>query len=168
MKRLLITPALLALTLFACNQAEQPKADAPESVNLAAVKDSIEAANKRFSAAVAASDSVGVAALYASDAKLMAPNMPAFSGTGGITNFASEAFKMGIKNIKFDIANVWGSKDLVVEEGAYTISDDKGAVMDKGKYLVFWKQEDGKWKLFRDIFNSDMPPAPAQPSDRRR
>jgi ketosteroid isomerase-like protein len=30
--------------------------------------------------------------------------------------------------------------------------------LDKGKYIVIWKQEDGQWKLHRDIFNSSMPP----------
>jgi ketosteroid isomerase-like protein len=170
MKRLLLPSALLALTVFACNQAEQPKTEtaAAESFNLAAAKDSIIAVNNRSTAAIAAGDSVALAALYTSDAKIMPSNMPAVSGTAGITNFASEAFKMGIKNIKFEVLGVWGGKDLVGEEGTFTISDDKGAVIDKGKYLVFWKQEDGKWKLFRDIFNSDMPPAPIRPSDRRR
>jgi len=26
-----------------------------------------------------------------------------------------------------------------------------------GKYLVLWKKENGKWKLHRDISNSDLP-----------
>ena len=25
------------------------------------------------------------------------------------------------------------------------------------KYIVLWKKEDGRWKLFRDIFNSNLP-----------
>ncbi len=162
--------ALIALMLFACNQAEEPKTEtaAAESFNLAAVKDSIVASNNRLSAAIAAGDSVALAALYTSDAKIMPANMPAMSGTAGITSFANEVFKMGIKNVKFEVADVWGGKDLVGEEGTFTISDDKGAVIDKGKFLVFWKQEDGKWKAFRDIFNSDMPAAPVPASDRRR
>ena len=168
MRGLLMPSALFALMLFACNQAEQPKTATAESFNLAAVKDTIVAANNRYSAAMAAGDSVAIAAIYTSDAKVMPSNMPALSGTAAITSFANENIKMGIKNVKFDVLGVWGGPDLVGEEGTYTISDDKGAVIDKGKYLVFWKQEDGKWKLFRDVFNSDMPPAPAMPSDRRR
>lgn len=27
---------------------------------------------------------------------------------------------------------------------------------------VAWKQEDGKWKMYRDIFNSDNSAAPAK------
>jgi ketosteroid isomerase-like protein len=36
-------------------------------------------------------------------------------------------------------------------------------VTDVGKYVVVWKkQTDGSWKLWRDIFNSDASPAPAK------
>lgn len=173
MKRLLIPCAFTVLVLVACNQGGEPKTEtaSASSFNLAAARDSVIAVNNRLSAAIAAADSVTMASFYTSDAKVMPSNMPSCSGTAAITHFASEAFKMGIKNIKFDILDVWGGKEMVGEEGMYTITDDKGATIDKGKYLVFWKQEDGKWKLFRDIFNSDNPPMAApteKPSDRRR
>jgi ketosteroid isomerase-like protein len=29
--------------------------------------------------------------------------------------------------------------------------------MDRGKYIVVWKDEGGKWKLHRDIWNSSLP-----------
>jgi len=33
---------------------------------------------------------------------------------------------------------------------------------DRGKFVVVWKkQADGAWKIVADIWNSDMPPAPA-------
>src|SRR4030095_9760356 len=175
--RPLIPSALIALTIFSCNQAEEPKSEtaAAETFNLAAAKDSIIATNNPFSAAITAGDSVAVASFYTSDGKIMAPNMPTSSGTAAITHFASETIKMGIKNLKFETIDVSGNKDLLSEEGTFTITDDKGAVVDKGKYIVLWKQEGGKWKLHRDIFNSDNPPMnppmvepPPKASDRRR
>ena len=53
---------------------------------------------------------------------------------------------------------VWGTEELVTEVGSYTMTDKAGKEIDKGKYIDLWKMEDGKWKLHRDIFNSDMPP----------
>jgi len=44
-----------------------------------------------------------------------------------------------------------------VEEGEYTFMGEDGEQLDKGKYIVLWKMEDGKWKLFRDCYNSDLP-----------
>jgi ketosteroid isomerase-like protein len=34
-----------------------------------------------------------------------------------------------------------------------------GKVVDRGKYIVIWKREQGQWKLHRDIWNTSMPPA---------
>jgi ketosteroid isomerase-like protein len=33
---------------------------------------------------------------------------------------------------------------------------------DKGKYIVVYKKDGDKWKLYRDIWNSDNPPPPAE------
>ena len=30
-------------------------------------------------------------------------------------------------------------------------------IADKGKYIVIWKKEDGKWKIHRDLSNTDLP-----------
>ncbi len=34
--------------------------------------------------------------------------------------------------------------------------------VDKGKYIVVWKKENGDWKVWRDIWNSDNPPPPSK------
>ena len=57
---------------------------------------------------------------------------------------------------------------MLEEVGVYTFTDDKGVVFDKGKFIVLWKNVDGKWKLFRDIFNSDMPPPPPPPAPKKK
>ena len=49
-----------------------------------------------------------------------------------------------------------------LETGRYELYDAQNKILDKGKYVVVWKQENGEWKLFRDIFNSDLPAAPAK------
>jgi ketosteroid isomerase-like protein len=28
--------------------------------------------------------------------------------------------------------------------------------LDKGKYVAVWKKENGTWKMYRDIWNSNM------------
>ena len=57
--------------------------------------------------------------------------------------------------------NVYGGPDAVIEEGYYTFPGDDGVIYDKGKFIAIWKQEDGKWKLFREIWNTDnAPPVP--------
>jgi ketosteroid isomerase-like protein len=64
--------------------------------------------------------------------------------------------------IELPAGNFYGDKNLVVEEGTYNFPDGKGGSVDKGKFIALWKQEDGKWKLYREIWNTDIPPAPAK------
>jgi hypothetical protein len=34
--------------------------------------------------------------------------------------------------------------------------DGKGGSVDKGKFIALWKQEVGKWKMYREIWNYDI------------
>jgi ketosteroid isomerase-like protein len=74
---------------------------------------------------------------------------------------AGEFARMGIKKFSLESTDVYGNPDLVVEEGKFTVGDGSGKTVDEGKYIVLWKQENGKWKLWRDMWNSNNPPPPA-------
>jgi ketosteroid isomerase-like protein len=64
---------------------------------------------------------------------------------------------MGIKEVKLETVEVEKLDGTAIEVAEYTLLDEGGQALDKGKYIVIWKQEDGQWKLHRDIFNSSMP-----------
>ena len=38
----------------------------------------------------------------------------------------------------------------------------KEKTMEKGKYVNVWKKEDGTWKIYANIWNSNAAPAPAK------
>jgi hypothetical protein len=78
------------------------------------------------------------------------------AGVGNITHFMSGAMKRGIKEIDISTTQIWGDSSIVTEEGVYPLSDSAGKQIDKGKYIVLWKQEAGNWKMFRDIWNTDI------------
>jgi len=59
--------------------------------------------------------------------------------------------------VKLEIIEVEGHGDTAIEVGKYTLSGEAGQVLDRGKYIIIFKQVDGQWKLHRDIFNSSMP-----------
>ena len=112
---------------------------------------------------VSKGDSVGLATLYTSDAKLIALNSPTAIGRNAIQSaFAGLFAAMGTPGLTLTTNDVWGTEELVTEVGTYTMTDKNGKEIDKGKYIDLWKMEDGKWKLHRDIFNSDMPAPPSK------
>ena len=159
MKKMLLpacTICLLALSfLFSSCNSEGDKTAAGKTLNLDSVKVAIEASNKEYGACFATGDSVKFAGLYTTDACINPPNMQRMCGTQAITAFFNGGYKMGIRNIKLTAEEVMGGDGSVAEIGKYELMGDKDASMDKGKYIVVWKQVDGKWKMHRDEWNSD-------------
>jgi len=173
MKQLLTVLVFFSITtlFIACNSntAESSTNTATEeranTFDLAAVKKIIDSTNVVFGYMISKGDSVGLASLYTSDAKFMAPNSPTASGRSGVQSaFAGLFAAMGTPGLTLTANEVWGTEELITEVGTYTMTDKTGKEIDKGKYIDLWKMEDGKWKLHRDIFNSDMPPMPMAPT----
>jgi ketosteroid isomerase-like protein len=50
-----------------------------------------------------------------------------------------------------------GHNDIVFEVGTYVLRGKDGGILDKGKYLAIWKQEGGRWKSHREIWNGCLP-----------
>ncbi|MEP7144602.1 MAG: DUF4440 domain-containing protein [Ferruginibacter sp.] len=137
--------------------------DENSTFSLDSVKAAITAGNKLYGGYFAADDSAKFVDCYTSDACIFPSNMPKMCGPQAITAFFNGGYKMGIRNIKLTTNEVSGGKEAVMETGNYELLAAKDQVIDKGKYIVIWKEENGKWKMHRDIWNTDMPePLPAK------
>lgn len=149
-----------ATLFFACSQPSSTE-NAADTFQLDSAKAAIAAANMIFEDALAKGDSAASAALYTKDGCILQSGMPKICGSAAIASFFGGAKKMGVGGIKLTTIDVSGSKELVAEEGNYELLGLDGKTIDKGKYLLTWKLEDGKWKIARDISNTDLAPAPA-------
>ena len=121
------------------------------------VYEDIAAANEDFMAAFNRGDAAGLAALYTVNGQLLPPNSDFLSGKQAIQTFWQALMDMGIKTAQLEIVEVEDHGDTAIEMSTYTLQGEAGQLLDRGKYLVIWKQEAGQWKLHRDIFNSSMP-----------
>ncbi len=129
--------------------------------NLDSAKKCIDVQNDAFQTAFENSDSVGLANLFTSDGKMMMPGAPAFAGRSAIASAIAMFMRMNIKRLAKTI-DIWGNDDFIAEEGTVSAFDQKGTELEHAKYLVIWKKEDGQWKLFRDIWNTDLAPKPSK------
>jgi ketosteroid isomerase-like protein len=161
MKRnLLPLAAIFAVLLFSCNnETVKTEPTAAASFSLDSAKAAIAANNATYGSCFANGDSVTFVNHYTSDACINPSNMPKMCGAQAITAFFNGGYKMGIRNIKLNTDEVMGGKDGVIETGTYELMADKAVTLDKGKFIVMWKEENGKWKMHRDIWNTDMPAA---------
>jgi uncharacterized protein (TIGR02246 family) len=125
----------------------------------AETRSAIEAANAAFSAAAAKGDSAALAALYANNGQVMPAGSEPISGRDAIQKFWQGALKSGIARISLKTLEVFGHGNTATEVGQYELRDKAGKTLDIGKYIVIWHQEQGQWKLLRDMFSTNVPPA---------
>jgi uncharacterized protein (TIGR02246 family) len=122
----------------------------------------------QWSAAAAAKNVDKTVSYYSDDAVVMPPNASAATTKESIRSAWKEMLTtpgaaISWKATKVEVAK---SGDLAWVSGTYeeTTTDANGKpVKDRGKYVEVWeKQADGKWKVVADIWNSDLPVAPAE------
>ena len=157
--------ACTIILMTACNSgttSESRAGDSSAKFDLAAVKQAIATGNDSFANAMIRHDSAAIVNHFTSDGKIWAPNMKPVEGRDAVAAFTSQVIKWGVGAFRDSTIAVYGNQDHVVEEGKYFIGDGKGNTMDIGKYVCVWHNENGAWKIYLDIWNSDNPPAPAK------
>ena len=120
------------------------------------ILETIAAANETFMTTFNRGDAAGVAELYTENGQLLPTGSDFVTGKAAIQAFWQGAMDMGIKTARLETIEAEEHGDTAIEIGKYTLSGEAGNVMDKGKYLVIWKQADGRWKLHRDIWTSSL------------
>ena len=118
------------------------------------VRAAVEAGNRAFIAALLRGDARAVADLYTENAQVIAPGAPVARGRSAIAAAWQKAIDAGVKDLKLDTAHVESGGDLACETGTVRLVDKDGAVTE-GRYVVTWKRTSGKWKLHRDIWNTE-------------
>jgi len=150
------TATLLAVALTACG-GPAPSAE----TDMKAIK----AVNVAWNTDYNAGDGAAVAALYAEDAVLSVPGVPPMRGKEAINAYylkdAPSALAAGITVADDPVSDVGQSVDLAWQWGTYRNTDKAGTVVESGKYLTVFERRGGKWKIVRDMWNSDTPAAPA-------
>jgi ketosteroid isomerase-like protein len=110
-------------------------------------------------------DADAIARMYTHDAELLIPEAPIVIGREAIAQVWKRIVGSGGNTVRVDTGEVQEGGDWAYEVGVFTTSAPDGNVLNAGKYIVIWKrQPTGGWKIHRDIFNSDTPPAQASPS----
>jgi len=150
MKKILII-VFSILLLGACKNEKQIAFDLSE------VKTAISESNKAYGESFASGDSAMFISRYTTDGCIMPANTPKLCGPQALGLFFKGALTMGVKNIVLTTEAVMGGPEFVVEIGTYDLKGDANISLDNGKFMVVWKMEDGKWKMFRDIFTTNLP-----------
>lgn len=149
----IITFCLLIGFFFQCTE--------PKNVNptfsLDQVKATIHQANQEYAQRFNTNDVNWYKEKYTSDACAMADQHLSVCSPDSIAAYYYDGGKHKGLPLETKETSIYGSAEFVVEEGTWNIPDGKGGSFDHGKFIALWKQEAGKWKLYREIWNSDNP-----------
>jgi uncharacterized protein (TIGR02246 family) len=116
-----------------------------------------------FIAALRSGDAAAASALYADDARLIAPSAELIRGRAAIEAFWRAGLDTGVSEVELESLELGIKDGLAYEIGRYALTlepADGGQVVDRGKYLlVHERQEDGVWRWAVEMFNPDAGPA---------
>jgi len=126
------------------------------------VRAAIDAANKQFAAAFAKGDAAALAAMYSATGQAFPPNGDVVRGAAALQKLWQDAMASGVKELVLTTTETEGHGDTAIEVGSYRMDAAAGKTVDRGKYVVIWKRENGQWKVHRDIWNTSMPAPPAR------
>jgi uncharacterized protein (TIGR02246 family) len=144
----LITLALLALTLVL---------PLPVLAQAGDLRAELGKRDRAWEKAYNAGDAAALTALYTKDAQVMAPGAETASGSSALRAYFTEDVKGGAK-MALTLEDVVGFGDYALETGKYVATSAQGKHLDHGKFMSLYKKADGGWKLYRDTWNSSMPP----------
>ncbi len=122
------------------------------------------AAHKAYEAAINSNNTDTVMAMYDKDAKILQPDGPIVSGRENLRKWVNDYFKAyKTRWTKVPLANfVMGEYGF--DEGIDTAID---IPYEAGQPTIFWdckgiliykRQENGQWLIFRDIWNNNTAP----------
>ncbi|MGE5801409.1 MAG: YybH family protein [Gemmatimonadota bacterium] len=172
--RVLSYLAVLLTAAFACRPANTSAADTSASARQA-----IDAANAQWPRLTSTGHADSIAEFYAADGAVMPPNMAAVRGKEAVRTFFATINTIDPRpTLTLRSDKVVATGTLAVETGRWHWAFPAGAklppgtpAVDSGKYIVRWEQQNGKWLMVDDIWNSDTPlptaPPPPAPAPRR-
>lgn len=97
--------------------------------------------------------------IYTEDARILPPGAPMISGRDGIKQFWRNLIQsVNARSAVLTSIEVIPAGDAIVEIGraALTVEPEGQATAEmEVKYVVYWQQENGRWKWHIDIWNQN-------------
>ena len=146
---LMLKSTLLSLSLVFTFSITYGQNTESATIDLQKARIIIDSLDKQFAQHFYNGDSISLYNMYAKGASLgnKRGNEILLSWGQQIRN----SIRNDTRTIIYTTTSLSTDSEFLVELGIYEFRDSKGNLKHKGKYLVVWKQEDGKWKLYRDM-----------------
>ena len=154
MKRIHVAPpvAIALLALLASCEGAAPRESFPQ------------AAADGWLGSFNGGDVAGLVLMYSSDAEILPPDEPVIAGPKEIEAFWQS---YGPGQVRIELGEVESRRigDFWFREGAYRAQFPDEGEPRVGKFIELWKQENGNWLMYRQMWNRNAPLEPGAPPD---
>jgi ketosteroid isomerase-like protein len=146
-KIILFTCLIASISITSCKQKATEYDFEAKQIDLTILEKEIELRLREYENLLQKGDSIALGNMYMVDAEII----PSTIGRENIIKSFGRMIRDSVTG-SFQTTDLWGNDDLLVEEGTGVWYQGKGLVVGRGKYLLVWKKEDGKWKILRDTW----------------
>jgi uncharacterized protein (TIGR02246 family) len=164
MKKLfMLLPLVLLLCFtFSCQKAEEV-AEEPV-VDVEADIEAIRSVSQEISRTWNENDFEGYMALMDEEAMVLLANGPTLKGIEEIRSLYSNSFSQNSFDVKTATEEIHVGGDIAFSRDTWTGSANpkdgsEPIVFDNKTIFIYKKQTDGSWKIWRNMYNSNIPPA---------
>ena len=158
--RKLFSLLILALLLQSCTNKNASNSEMVKSIlphfDIKTAKEEIQKKTNLFTQAHIIKDTAYLNNTFCDDAKVFPPNNDLVSGRKAIAQLNFDWVNYGVYEFKEVTTSFYGNQDYLIDEGEYFLVYGKEKTIDKGKYINIWKNVKGEWKLFSNIWNSNL------------
>lgn len=124
------------------------------------IRNEIASVNERFAEALRLRQPERLSDLFTADIELLPPGMALISGRSAVTAFWARTVSNPAVTVDshLESTEILVLGDIAIEQGKSKLTIRAGVeapTKQTGKYLVVWRRDDGKWRMYRDIFNND-------------
>ena len=138
---------ILLIFISGCEQNTQEK-ELNSETDLSTLEKEIELRLREYENLLQNGDSIALGDMYMINAEII----PSTVGRENIIKAFGSMIRDSITGSSFKTTILWGNDQLLVEDGTGTWSHVNGKVVGRGRYLLVWKKDDGKWKILRDTW----------------
>jgi len=139
---------MIFILASSCKQKIDETRDQPKQTDISVLEKEIEMRIREYETNLKNGDSIALGEMYTEDAEII----PSTVGRANIIKVFGGMIRDSITGSTFKTTKLWGNDELLVEDGTGSWSHENGTVVSRGRYLLVWKKEDGKWKILRDTW----------------
>jgi uncharacterized protein (TIGR02246 family) len=155
--QLLSSLILLLFISTSCNNAPKPVESEQEVIettfDLEKEKKELQKSFNGVMQALANEDAKAIASYYTKDGVFMPNNGPIATGRAEIEKAFLGFIEGGFTDLNVESTWAKGCGDYLLDTEKWTLSNGTDTLF--GKSLVIWKKEDGMWKMYKDMINTD-------------